>query len=351
MNTLPFLPERFETIFAQSFNNWELLVYDSYSDDGGWEYVSEMAARNSSIRAWQGPREGPIGSWSPCLREARGEYVYIATSDDTMPPNCLERLVAALDGHPECDLAHCSLRAIDETGREDPLNRWWMTNSTFARSSGELIGQCHVRKAPFDGLLHLIGESVYVSMTQLLIRRSLFEKVGYFESRWGSSGDFAWNMRASLVANTIHVPDTWGGWRLHANQATDQSSRGSGEYIRNIESMIEDTISNSEELFEAPAQGLPILAWASLAREHRDFSREISDRTHPLSRRTFIGRQVAAGSRAARIHLKSKLLGRAVWPEAGPNLIRDWLEGAGVEPVLVPVREGQKSLSAISSRA
>src|ERR1700745_1166859 len=107
LNTLPFLSERFETIFGQSFQDWELLVYDGYSTDGAWEYINELASREPRMRIWQGPREGTPGSWTPCVREARGKYVYIATSDDNMALDGLEKLVDALEANPECALAHC----------------------------------------------------------------------------------------------------------------------------------------------------------------------------------------------------------------------------------------------------
>ena len=87
-----------------------------------------------------------------------------------------------------------------------------------------------MRRAPFDGLLHLRGRAVYTSITQLLIRRSLFDRIGHFDSRWGSVGDFNWNMRAGLVTNTVHVPDTWGGWRIHASQATALNDFMSAEH-------------------------------------------------------------------------------------------------------------------------
>ena len=142
LNTRPFLPERFATIQAQSFENWELLVYDSHSNDGAWRYITDLATREPRMQAWQGPREGTPGSWSPCISQARGEYVYIATSDDTMPPDCLEKLVAALDAYPECDVAHCRLMPIDEHGREvSKLSHWWWNQSVFAQSSGQLLEQ------------------------------------------------------------------------------------------------------------------------------------------------------------------------------------------------------------------
>src|SRR5207302_9066095 len=132
----------------------------------------------------------------------------------------------ALDANPDCDLAHCNLRMFDTHG-DELASTWWLKCSVFARSSAELLQQQHVRRAPFDGLLHLLGDTVYTSITQLLIRRSLFSRIGLFESRWGSLGDFNWNMRAGLLANAVHVPDTWGGWRQHTAQATAAARFGS----------------------------------------------------------------------------------------------------------------------------
>jgi glycosyltransferase involved in cell wall biosynthesis len=43
LNTRPYLPERFETVFDQTFQDWELVVCDSYSDDGSWEFQETRA--------------------------------------------------------------------------------------------------------------------------------------------------------------------------------------------------------------------------------------------------------------------------------------------------------------------
>jgi len=36
------------TLFNQTFQDWELVVCDSYSDDGSWEYIQELAARETA---------------------------------------------------------------------------------------------------------------------------------------------------------------------------------------------------------------------------------------------------------------------------------------------------------------
>jgi glycosyltransferase involved in cell wall biosynthesis len=333
LNTRPYLEDRFRTIFEQTCQDWELLVYDSYSTDGAWEYIRDVASADARIRAWQGPREGAPGSWTPCIREARGEYVYIATSDDTMAPDCLEKLAAALDAHPGCDLAHCQLRIIDERGRDLP--DWWRERSLFANSSGPLIDRPHVRKAPYDGLLHLVGETVYISITQLLIRRSLFGRIGMFTSAWGSISDFAWDMRAGLVGSTVHVPDTWGGWRVHPSQATAGAGIGSPEHAVRVESMIEDAIGACRTLLPAEVERRLAAGWLERVKDYRQFDRESSGWHRSLRNLAVVGQRVLEGSPAARAHVGARLRGtrQAPWRDSFPKELLAWLEYAGVGPV------------------
>lgn len=331
LNTRPFLPERFATIRRQSFTNWELLAYDSYSTDGAWDYIQEVAREEPRMRAWQGPREGTPGSWNPCIREAKGTYVYIATSDDTMPPNCLERLVAALESHPECDLAHCPLRPIDEAGRRrDDLAGWWRNGSAFAVSSGPWLDRSHIRRAPHDGLLHLLGGSVYISVTQLLIRRSLFDRIGGFESRWGSVGDFNWSMRAGLVSSTVHVPDTWGGWRIHPQQATAIRSMGSAEHASRVDSMIEHAVETTQYELDPVIRHHLTRHWVREASEFRDYLRGIGQCRSGLRFAGMFAGRVLAGAAPACEHVRLRLRGRPV-----QHWVARRLERIGVPDMLV----------------
>ncbi len=219
LNTRPYLPERFETIFNQTFQDWELIVYDSYSDDGAWEYIQELAGREPRMRISQGPREGTPGSWNPCIAQARGEYVYIATSDDTMTPDCLEKLVAALDQHPDCGVAHCCLTFIDEKSVQVlAYHRWENWSTTLFM--GEWNKKYHVRPQGHDTVMALGLKTAYYSITQVLVRRSLFDQVGLFEKQWGPFGDLEWQLRAALATKTVHIPEYLATWRIHPQQAS-----------------------------------------------------------------------------------------------------------------------------------
>jgi hypothetical protein len=159
-------------------------------------------------------------------------------SDDTMVSDCLEKMVSALDDHPECDICHTCLIIIDEDGKE--VDNWWQFEST--RFYGELIHKMHIRKAPFDGMLHCALNMIYCSLTQLLIRRSVFEKVGLFPTNRGSVGDFEWNMRVGLVCNVLHLPETLATWRHHPEQATDSDFLRTAKYQAQLCEMIKTAL-------------------------------------------------------------------------------------------------------------
>lgn len=242
-NNYQFLEERLNSIQNQTFTNWQLIVIDSYSNDGAWELIQQHAQNESRMRILQAPKEGVYAAINKGIELAQGEYVYIATSDDTMMPNCLEVMVNALESYPECDICHTPMRVIDGDGNE--IMDWWF-NTPPAKFYGDLVYQPHIRYAPYDGILYTALRTIYISLTQLLIRRSLFDTVGLFSTDWHSQGDFEWGMRATLVANTIHVPKTVAVWRRHSQQLTQKMANNKEFYQQrdNLVKMVNSVLNN-----------------------------------------------------------------------------------------------------------
>jgi glycosyltransferase involved in cell wall biosynthesis len=334
-NAAPFLAERIASITAQTLTDWEVVALDGFSDDGSWGQIIAWAAQDPRVRAIQEPPDGIYPAFNRCIALATGPFIYIAPADDTMAPNCLEKMVAALDTHPECDLAHCPLRAIGDGAAA--LNAWWSSRGVFSTSSFELNGCAHIRRAPFDGLLHLYGTTVYTSITQLLIRRSLFDRIGCFDDRWGSIGDFHWDMRASLVANAIHIPDTWGGWRLHPQQATHEAMIGTPEHRKKIEEMIDDALMQSWQSLSAGVKRGLRKRWRGFFRSRWEFANAIAQRTSRTPRLIYVFSQAVCGSEAAWSYLLRQLTGRSPPTDDPSEIVRGWLRSVGIEECLRPV--------------
>ncbi len=254
LNNRPYLDERIRCIREQTVEDWELIIVDNYSDDGAWEFFLECAEKDPRIRLSQAPRQGMYANWNNCIRLAKGEYVYIATSDDTMTPDFLEIMTTALDEHPGCGLAHCKLRIIDENGDPHSILPW--DKFFCAAYFGELIHKKHIRSAPHDGLLHCGVKTVYTSITQLLIRRRLFDRIGLFLTGYGSIADFEWEMRASLVTDTIHIPEYLATWRVHNKQGTDQDFLNSSKHRTKLLKLVNHAFNKAKKINPTLLKGI-----------------------------------------------------------------------------------------------
>jgi glycosyltransferase involved in cell wall biosynthesis len=222
LNQRPFIGERMESIVSQTFGDWECIVLDGFSDDGSWPVLAEWAASDERVNASQAPREGIYAAWNRMLQECVGEIIYIAPSDDTMSPDCLEKMVAALDAHPDCDICQCGLQMIDREGNPMKGENGGLCWEKLANASyfGDQLKTPHVRQAPHDGLVALAYGTAWTSMTQVLIRRTLFDKVGLFPTNWDAVGDAAWQMKAGLVANVVYIPEKLATWRYYEGQGS-----------------------------------------------------------------------------------------------------------------------------------
>ncbi len=331
LNSEAFLAPRLESIRRQTFTNWELVVVDSQSDDQTIPMIEAFAEQGGAVRIYQGPRDGIYTNINRSIEYAQGQYVYIATSDDTMAEDCLEKMVEALDRHNNCGLAHCCLRMLDAQGVavEDD---WWPVRSTFAQSSGNMLRQTHVRKAPYDGLLHMLGETVYISLTQLLTRRSLFERIGMFRSDWGSISDYYWDMRAGLAADTVHVGDTWASWRVHETQATASADIGQQRHTDKASAMITQALDDAKgDLSEAVLANLQ--AWRSEAEELRHFLAQVQTVGGRSKRWSYVMGELLQGSTAAKRYIRGKMMQNQSLPEHAPQVVDGWLRAIGIEPM------------------
>jgi GT2 family glycosyltransferase len=136
-----------------------------------------------------------------------------------MSQDFLEKMVAALDKNPGCGVAHCCLDFIDEQGVKISGGHCW-DNWFTTRFFGDWNKKYHVRPRGHDAVVALALKTVYLSVTQILVRRDLFDVTGMYESRWGSFGDFEWQMRAALATKTVHVPEYLATFRVHPKQAS-----------------------------------------------------------------------------------------------------------------------------------
>ena len=115
-----YLPEAIESVLAQTYGSFELLIIDDHSPDDSREIIESFARRDRRI-SWSvnDSNIGMVANWNRCLEQARGEYVRFLFGDDYLiSPDAVSHLAGLLDEHPGAVLAGSARRIVGEDSRE-----------------------------------------------------------------------------------------------------------------------------------------------------------------------------------------------------------------------------------------
>jgi len=149
-NYAHFLADAIDSVLAQTYQDFELLVIDNCSTDNTKDVVGEYMSTDSRIRyVCNESNIGPVKNLNRCLELASGEYVKILCADDMLSPACLERMVAVLEQYPDVSLVASARKVV--SGNLEPISRL-----AFSFHEEHLPGTAVINKCLFSG--NLIGE-------------------------------------------------------------------------------------------------------------------------------------------------------------------------------------------------
>lgn len=119
-NGARFIEKSIESVLAQSFKEWELLVIDDGSSDGTAEVVNKLRERDERVHYMRNQENmGIQKTLNRGLTEARGELIARIDDDDTwIDGEKLARQVKFLDENPEYGLVGCGVVVMDENYKE-----------------------------------------------------------------------------------------------------------------------------------------------------------------------------------------------------------------------------------------
>ena len=114
-----YLPRTVQSILAQTFTDFELLLVEDGSPNGCGELCDRLARTDPRIRVFHKPNGGPASAANVGLDNARGAYIGFVDSDDLIEPDMYERLYNAIQAT-GVRIAACTGDAIDEDDRPIP---------------------------------------------------------------------------------------------------------------------------------------------------------------------------------------------------------------------------------------
>ncbi len=113
-----YLATTLDSLLAQTFADFELIVCDNASTDRTEDIGRAYAARDPRVRYVRNPRNlGSTGNYRRAFELATGEYFRWSAADDLSGPEFLARCIQVLDAQPHVVLAYPKTRFIDESGK------------------------------------------------------------------------------------------------------------------------------------------------------------------------------------------------------------------------------------------
>jgi glycosyltransferase involved in cell wall biosynthesis len=208
-----YLAEAVESVRAQTYPHWELLLVDDGSADGGTEIARGYAARDPARVRWlehEGHESrGASASRNLGIRHAAGDYVALLDGDDVWLPRKLEEQLALLARHPEADVLYGATEYWHSwTGRAEDAGRDVVVRSGFPAGA--------VVRPPEVLARTLAGEAAVPCTCSLIARRAAVDRAGGFEEAFRRVyTDQAFYAKLFLTATALVSDACWDRYRRH----------------------------------------------------------------------------------------------------------------------------------------
>jgi glycosyltransferase involved in cell wall biosynthesis len=167
-NAMKYLPETLNSVWQQTFCDYEILIVNDGSSDNIEDWVAQVSQiqnlqiQNSrSLKLISQPNQGQSSARNRGIESAQGEYIVFLDADDLWEPSKLEKEVYYLDNNPNIGLVYSWTAIID--------------------INGKLTGR--VMKPSWDGNIfsQLLLRNI-IDNSSVMVRRNCFDEVGLFDN-------------------------------------------------------------------------------------------------------------------------------------------------------------------------
>ncbi len=190
-----YISDALDSVFSQTFKDYNIIVIDDGSTDNTREIVDNIPGR---ISYWRRLNEGPSAARNYGIKLSRAKYIAFLDADDWWYPNKLERQIDILESRSDLSFV---------------CTDWFQGTSGSERRESVLRGYDVYNKPPdFD--LMLVEN--FVNTSTVVLRRDGLLKVGLFDERLRGAEDRQMWLRLLLLGNAYVIQEVLAFRRLHS---------------------------------------------------------------------------------------------------------------------------------------
>jgi len=248
-----FLRPALESVVAQTYDNWEVVIVDDGSPIP--EALDDLAVEFRQVRVVHQANRGPAIARNVGVVATKGEFVAFLDDDDLWEPRRLESQIAGLLANPAAVAGYCGMRSIDEYGRE--------------------VYPADQRRAA--ARRDVLRREVGIFLGNLVVRRSCLDRVGGFHPAFRLAEDLDLVLRVVFDGEFDFVDEVLVDYRTHTGNVTSRRH----ELVRSITHVVSlhrwaarerGDRASVRDLRASLAANRRFAAW-SAARRARDFAR------------------------------------------------------------------------------
>ncbi len=221
-----FIAECLESVLAQTYPEFEVVVVDDCSSDATVEIANAHASRDARIRVVRNDSNiGLVSNWARCIELAQGEWIKFVFQDDFIAPECIEQLIEEGE-RSGCPLVFCRRQYLFADGTSEPVRQFYRDHATLTEERFQARG--FVPPAAVARMIlsaptpesNFIGEPIAV-----LFKKSLVQRFGPFNPLLAVSCDSEFWQRIGVNVGVAHVPAELATFRVHQGATTSTHLR------------------------------------------------------------------------------------------------------------------------------
>lgn len=212
-NHARFLKERIDSILNQTYENFEIIILDDCSTDDSRKIIdSYYEDPHISHIVYNETNSGStFKQWDKGFALAKGEYIWIAESDDVAEPTFLAKLVPELDNNPDVVMSVSGINHIDENGEiidlKCPVN--------FA-SKRKFKGNDFIKE------FMSFRTSIY-NASSVIFRKNILLDIDSIYKTYKSAGDYLFWIMLLEKGNIIIINERLDLFRRHSSAVTEKA--------------------------------------------------------------------------------------------------------------------------------
>ncbi|WP_316741423.1 glycosyltransferase family 2 protein [Pedobacter antarcticus] len=218
-NHAQYLEQRIESVLAQTFTDYEILILDDCSTDHSMEVINRYAdhPKVSQIVVNEKNSGSTFLQWQKGIKLATGKYIWLAESDDWCEPSLLDELMNGFRGDENCVISYCQMACILGTN----TIKWQSYHSCLEE---RMDGRTFIKK------LLAVHVTIY-NASMALFKREAYNHITDEFTTFKLSGDRMFWIQLSLQGNVYISGKTLDYFRKHDQDVSGKAYKSGLNFL------------------------------------------------------------------------------------------------------------------------